>query len=78
MIELDPGAVHPGFLLDHELGEQIPVHSVNWQGGSAMQQAIEGTGLAVTRVRFFEVRTCARLLDWLEDARAAPACRAVN
>lgn len=57
MIELDPGALHPRFLPDHDIGEQIPVHYVNWQGGSAMQQAMEGTGLAVTRVRFFEERT---------------------
>ena len=104
ILDLDPGAVCAGILLDHDLGQQVVndaehgltgldvarrialriapdipilVHSMSWAGGSAMQQALEGAGFAVTRIRFEEL-TRERLLDWLEDVRAEWACRAGN
>ena len=104
MLDLDPGAVYAGILLDHDLGQQVVndaehgltgldvarriamriapdipilVHSMSWAGGSAMLQALEGSGFAVTRIRFEEL-TRERLLDWLEDVRAEWACRAGN
>jgi CheY-like chemotaxis protein len=96
MIDLDPGAVYAGILLDHDLGQQVVneaeygltglhvarrialhitpdvpilVHSMSFQGGSAMQQVLEGAGFAVARIRFEEL-TRERFLDWLEDVRA--------
>ena len=104
MIDLDPGAVYAGILLDHDLGQQVVneaehrltgldvarrialritpdvpilVHSMSYQGGSAMQQVLDGAGLAVTRIRFEEL-TRERFLDWLEDVRAEWACRSGN
>ena len=101
MLDLDPGAVYAGILLDHDLGQQVVndaehgltgldvarrialrtapdipilVHSMSWQGGSAMQQSLEAAGFTVTRIRFEEL-TRDRLLDWLEDVRAEWACR---
>jgi len=104
MIDLDPGAVYSGILLDHDLGQQVVndaehgltglhvarrialrinsdvpilVHSMSFQGGSAMQHVLEGAGFAVTRIRFEEL-TRERVLDWLQDVRAEWACRAGN
>ena len=96
MLDLDPGKVYAGILLDHDLGQQVVndaehgltgrdvarrialrvapeipvlVHSMNWLGSSAMQQALEAAGFSVTRIRFEEL-TRERLLDWLEDVRS--------
>jgi len=104
ILDLDPGTVYAGILLDHDLGQQVVadaehgltgldvarrislriapdvpilVHSMSWQGGSAMQQLLEAAGFAVTRIRFEEL-TRERLLHWLEDVRAEWQFRSVN
>jgi CheY-like chemotaxis protein len=96
MIDLDPGKVYAGILLDHDLGQQVVndaehgltgldvarrialriapeipilVHSMNWHGNSAMQQALEAAGFTVTRIRFEELNR-SRLVDWLKDVRS--------
>jgi CheY-like chemotaxis protein len=55
----------------------ILVHSMSYQGGSAMQQILDGAGFAVARIRFEEL-TRERFLEWLEDVRAEWTCRAGN
>ena len=104
ILDLDPGTVYAGILLDHDLGQQVVadaehgltgldvarrislriapdipilVHSMSWQGGSAVQQLLEAAGFSATRIRFAEL-TRERLLDWLEDVRAEWQLRSVN
>jgi hypothetical protein len=55
----------------HRISPDVPilVHSMSYQGGTAMQRFLETAGFSVTRIRFEEL-TRERLLEWLEDVRA--------